>query len=116
MKIKPLPGIVLAHNMKKGERTLDSGIIIRNDDGKEHGIRNRWAQVYAVGEGVREIKEGDWILIEHGRWSRGITMSEDLVLWRIEETAILLQSDEEPSDLFVGTSTESGFEKEIPIG
>lgn len=111
MNIKPLPGIVLVHNMKRGERQLASGIILRNDDGKEHGVRNRWAQVYAVGEGVHDIKANEWVLIAHGRWSRGIKVNKELELFRVENESILLVSDEEPDDLNVGNSTESGFQK-----
>ena len=28
------------------ERVTAGGIILRSDDGKEHGIRPRWAEVY----------------------------------------------------------------------
>lgn len=99
--------------MKKGERTLASGIILRNDDGKEHGVRNRWAQVYAVGSKVRDLSVGDWVCIEHGRWSRAIKVDDELTLWRADPESVLMVSDEEPDDTFVGTSTESGFAKEF---
>jgi hypothetical protein len=71
-----------------------------DDDGKERGIRERWAQVYAVGPDVDDISVGQWVLIKHGRWSRGIKVSvqgEDVTIRQAEyPDAILLVSQECP--------------------
>ena len=37
--IKPLRNNLIVRNIEKGERKTKGGIILRNDDGKEHGIR-----------------------------------------------------------------------------
>ena len=74
--IEALPGKVLVHNMERGEQVTASGIILTNDEGTSTGIRNRWAQVYSVGKGVNAIEAGEWVLIEHGRWSRGIEVND----------------------------------------
>lgn len=113
MKIKPLPGKVIVHNFQKGERQLKSGIILRNDDGKEHGVKSRWAQVYAVGAGCEEVKVGEWVLIEHGRWGRGIEINEDLTVYLADYASFKAASDVEPTDDYVGNSTESGFRKDL---
>jgi len=63
---------VIVTNIESGARLTSKGIIIPDDDGKERGIRPRWAEVYAVGEGITDIKAGEWILVNHGRWTRGI--------------------------------------------
>ena len=63
---------VIVTNIESGARLTNNGIIIPDDDGKERGIRPRWAQVYAVGEGIDDIKVGEWILVSHGRWTRGM--------------------------------------------
>lgn len=63
---------VIVTNIESGARLTTNGIIIPDDDGKERGIRPRWAQVYAVGEGIDDIKVGEWVLISHGRWTRGM--------------------------------------------
>lgn len=65
-------GKVLVTNLDSGEQKLKSGIIIQNDDGKVRGVHSRWCQVYSVGEDITDIKEGEWLLIDHGRWSRTI--------------------------------------------
>lgn len=65
-------GKVLVQNLDKGEQKLKSGIVLQDDDGKLSGIHARWAQVHSVGPDITDIKEGEWILINHGRWSRTI--------------------------------------------
>ena len=48
-KIKAIRGDVLVHNMHFGETKTAGGIIIQSDDAKAHGVKPRWAQVYAKG-------------------------------------------------------------------
>ena len=67
-------GKVLVTNLDCGEQKTEAGIIILNDDGKTAGIHSRWAKVYSVGEDITEIKEGEYILVSHGRWSRTINV------------------------------------------
>ena len=52
--IKPLRNNLIVRNIEKGERKTKGGIILRNDDGQEHGIRPRWAQVYRVGSAISD--------------------------------------------------------------
>lgn len=63
---------VIVTNIESGARLTKKGIIIPDDDGKERGIRPRWCQVYAVGDEIDDIKVGEWILVSHGRWTRGM--------------------------------------------
>lgn len=65
-------GKVMVSDIDYGEQVTESGIVIQSDDGKLRGIRSRWAKVYSVGEDITDIKEGEWILVAHGRWSRTI--------------------------------------------
>ena len=39
--LKPMKGKVLVHNIETGDKRTKSGIIILDDDGKDHGIRER---------------------------------------------------------------------------
>ena len=90
---------ILVTEMAFKERKLSSGIMLLNDDGKTSGIRPRWAKVYAVGPEQTEIQVGQWIFVEHGRWSRGIEVevdSEQLTLRRVDPKSIIFVSDEEP--------------------
>lgn len=74
MGIQACKGKVIVSNLDKGEQVLASGIVLADDNGKSDGIHSRWAKVYSVGEDVTDIKVGEWILVEHGRWSRTITI------------------------------------------
>ena len=75
-KLIPLQDNVIVTDMNFGQRVLSSGIIVASDDGKGHGIRPRWGQVYAVGPEQKDIEVGDWILVTHGRWTRGVKIEE----------------------------------------
>ena len=92
---------ILVTEMAFRERKLSSGIVLLNDDGKTSGIRPRWARVYAVGPEQKEIAVGQWIFVEHGRWSRGIEVEvndEQLTLRRVDPKSIIFVSDEEPDE------------------
>lgn len=103
-KIKAIRGDVLVHKMHFGETKTAGGIIIQSDDAKAHGVKPRWAQVYAKGhENNDPYNIGDWILIEHGRWTRKIKVqnehNEEIELQKVETDSILAWQDEEPKDL-----------------
>lgn len=97
--LRPLHDHVIVTDMNFGQRTLSSGIILMNDDGKTDGIRPRWAKVYAVGPDQKDVTPGQWILIEHGRWTRGVEVEIDGVeftIRRVDATSIMMVSDEQP--------------------
>lgn len=92
---------VIVRDMSFNERKLSSGIIMLNDDGKTTGIRPRWAKVYAVGPEQKDIKKDQWILIEHGRWTRGLEIEVDgetFTIRRADPDCIMFVSDDPPSD------------------
>lgn len=100
MKARAMPNKLLVHNMEKGTRKLASGIVLPNDDGKEHGVRCRWAQVFSVGKDVRGLEENMWVLVEHGRWSRGMQLDAELTVYSVDwRTGILAWSWEQPFEL-----------------
>lgn len=100
MKIKALNNKVLVSDLERGSRMIN-GIIIPDDNMKSQGIRPRWAQVYSVGDNITDIQPGQWILIEHGRWTRTLKIrqesGENLLLWAVEwPDSVLVVSDEPP--------------------
>jgi len=103
---------VLVSDMYFGEQTTASGLIISSDNGKERGIYPRWAKVYSKGPENKDPYEvGDWILIEHGRWTRGMnieTNDGDLEIRMVETESILAWSDEKPDEVYIGHTTENG--------
>ena len=100
-KLKPLKDHVLVSSMNFGERTLSSGLVLLGDDKKNSGIRPRWGKVYAIGPEQKDVVPGQWILVEHGRWTRGVKFEVEtdkfITVRRIDSKAILLVTDEEPS-------------------
>ena len=97
--IRALNDHVLVADMNFKERVLSSGIQLLNDDGRGAGIRPRWAEVYAVGPEQQDITVGQWILVAHGRWTRGVKIEDttgEHTLRRIDPNDILLVSDVEP--------------------
>ena len=108
--IKPLGKNVIVRDMNFEGRTLDSGIVLLGDDGKTDGIRPRWAQVYAVGPDQTDVAVGQWVLLEHGRWSRGIKITKDgeeFTIRRADPDAIMMVSDEEPNSESIATSVHA---------
>lgn len=100
IKIRALNDDVLVSNMDFGEITLRSGIVLRSDDAQVHGIKPRWAKVYKIGPQQQDVSEGQWILIEHGRWTRKIKIDDgDGVkeIQKVDINAILAVSDERPN-------------------
>lgn len=99
--LQALKDWVLVSDMNFKERRTSSGLYLLNDDGRTAGIRPRWAQVYATGPEQKDITSGQWILVAHGRWTRGVKiedMSGEHTIRRIDPNDILLVSDEEPLD------------------
>lgn len=43
--INPLSDHILAIDMEVGEKITRGGIILTDDNGKEHGIRPRWCHI-----------------------------------------------------------------------
>jgi len=108
--IKPLGKNIIVRDMSFDIRTLDSGIVLLSDDGKTDGIRPRWAQVYATGPEQTDVTVGQWVLVEHGRWSRGIKITqngEELTIRRADPEAIMMVSDEQPQSETIANSVHA---------
>ena len=73
-KITPLRDNVIVEEMKFGMQTTSKGLIILSDDGANHGIKPRWGKVHAVGPDQTDVQVGQYVLVEHGRWTRGIEL------------------------------------------
>jgi len=105
--IEALNDHILVADMNFGSRKLSSGILLPNDDGLSAGIRPRWAKIYAVGPDQKDVGVGQWILVAHGRWTRGVKIEDskkEVTIRRIDPNDILLVSDSEPD----GDDTVSG--------
>lgn len=108
MRFKTIRAIrdhVIVEDMYFGEQKTNAGIIILDDDGKDFGIKPRWAKVHAIGPEQEDVKVGDYVLIEHGRWTRGIEMEREdgtkFTIRRVDNGCILMSSEEKPKDVYV---------------
>ena len=105
-KIIPIRDNVFVTDMNFDEQVTSGGIIIPSDDGKDSGIKPRWGRVYAVGREQQDVKVGEWILMEHGRWTRAIEVIEEdgtkRKIHRVDIKCMLLSADEKPNDISVG--------------
>lgn len=115
-----VPGIhaildhVIVTDMDFSGRQLSSGIYLLGDDGKSEGIRPRWAKVYKVGPDQHDVNVGEWVFVEHGRWSRGIELDingDVFAARRIDPNCIIFKSDTKPEDDDTISTAVSGEKK-----
>ena len=103
---------VLVTDMHFGEQTTKGGLIIKDDNGSTRGIYPRWGKVYAKGpDNVDEYEVGQWVLIEHGRWTRGILLKNNGIekeVRMVETESILAMSEEKPEGLQIGSEHADG--------
>jgi co-chaperonin GroES (HSP10) len=112
INVRPLSKDLLVINMDMGEQTTAAGIVIASDDGKAHGVKPRWAEVYKVGEKCElNVKPGQWVLIEHGRWTRKIKIDDgqgEKAFQKVETKSIIAVTDTRPNDFYIGQEFSNG--------
>jgi co-chaperonin GroES (HSP10) len=110
--LKPIKNRVIVSNMHFGEQRTENGLIIADDNGQTRGIYPRWCQVHAKGpENKDEYDVGDWILVEHGRWTRGVKINEgrgDEELRMVEAESVLGWSKTKPEGVQFGAEYADG--------
>ena len=104
--LRPVRNRVIVSDMYFGEQKTKGGLILTSDDGKSRGIYPRWGKVYAKGpENDDPYNVGDWVLVEHGRWTRGVELDDgtkDQTVRMVEAESILMWSTEKPDDVYIG--------------
>lgn len=104
--LEPIRDNILITDMDFDEQVTAGGIVLPSDDGKAEGIKSRWGRVWAVGPEQKEVEVGEWILLEHGRWTRGVTLEDaegnKTIIRRADLKAILAVSNEKPAGLIHG--------------
>ena len=102
---RALQDYIVVTDMNFKEKISNGGIIIPNSDGKLEGVHPRWGRVYSVGRKQLDIRVGQYVLVKHGRWTRG-TLIEDQegeqTIRRIDPADILLVSDDPQHDETIG--------------
>ena len=110
-QLRPLNDSVIVSDMVFDQRISRGGLILLNDNGTTAGIRPRWGRVYAIGPKQKEVQVGQWIMVAHGRWTRGIdiedgTAEHKRTIRKIDPKDILLVSDraDRPQDDTMSTA------------
>ena len=101
MNLKPLPGRLYCKALETGLRTSAGGIVLTDDNNATAGaggVRPRWFEVINVNIDTNpdDIKIGDYVLVEHGRWSRRFSGTDIDHYSIVEEKAVLLVSEDAP--------------------
>ena len=114
-QLKAIHDHIIVSDMAFDVRISRGGIWIPNDNGKGHGIRPRWGKVYAIGPEQKDVKVGQWILVEHGRWTRGLELVDEngpRTIRKIDPNCVMMVSDEEECPDVEGISTAVHIEKQ----
>jgi co-chaperonin GroES (HSP10) len=105
-ELRPLRDNVFISDMEFGEQKSRGGIVLLSDDAKDHGIHPRWGKVFAKGkENKDQYEVGHWVLVKHGRWTRGMkyeTESGDEIIIRMIDTDdVLCWAEKQPDSTTV---------------
>ena len=69
-----------------------------------------------MGPEQEDVEVGQWILVEHGRWTRGVKVdidNDEFTLRRIDGDAVMIVSDELPPDDTVSTAVDGNAQQRI---
>lgn len=98
--VRPLRDVVFIKHMDFESQKTINGLILPKDDGKVTGIRPRWGQIWAIGPDQTELKVGEWVLVEHGRWTRTVEVEQEdgsvLEVRMVDNNAIMAVSETLP--------------------
>lgn len=100
--LSPLPSDILVTDMEQGDRLTSSGLYLLDDTtATTENIKPRWCKIYKVGSDVLDLKADQWILVEHGRWSYGVTFNvngNEHYIQKVDPNGILMVSNEYPGE------------------
>lgn len=100
-ELRAIKDNVIVADMEFDGRKTSTGIILPSDNGKSAGVRPRWARVYRIGPEQKDVEVGQYILVAHGRWTRGLKIEDDQgvkTIRKIDPKDILMVSDEPQYD------------------
>jgi co-chaperonin GroES (HSP10) len=118
--LKPLKDKVFVTDINFDEEVTSGGIVLKSDNGKGEGVKPRWGRVWAIGPEQEDVEVGQWILMEHARWTREFQHeAEDGTITRLhmaDLNAIMLVADEKPQSVQRGVAAGAGsnFNFNIP--
>ncbi len=94
MQIKPIHDKVLAKMIDGfGDRKTAGGVIVVENDGTTEAIRPRWFEVMFTGPEQKDVNPGEYVLVAHGRWSRGVDFENEKVYFLDNDEMLAVQTD-----------------------
>jgi hypothetical protein len=83
-----------------GIKKTSSGLYINDVDGSAEAVRPRWFKITHVGPDQKDVGVGDYVLVSHGRWSRGffISTTDEQKYFHLDEDEILIVTDQLPKE------------------
>ena len=112
---KPLGNGIAVRNMEFGEQKTEGGLIILSDDGKNSGIHPRWGEVTHIGPDQQDVEVGQFVLVSHGRWSRGFELNGEM-LRTVDPDDVLGVQDEEPQSIYKASAGHQTREYQGKVG
>ena len=101
--LKPLRNNILVTDMEFEMQRTTGGLFIPSDNGKTSGIHPRWGRVWAIGPEQTDVNINEWVLIEHGRWTRTVELEQSdgttVELRMVDFNAVLAVAAEKPDDV-----------------
>jgi hypothetical protein len=99
---QPIKTNVFVTDLDHGPTVTQGGIIRPDDNMSATGIRPRWACVWAIGPEVEDIKVGEWVFIEHARWTNSIDIrlpEGNVRVWKVDwPNGVLLAAQDDPRE------------------
>ena len=100
--LRPLRDKIIVTDMEFGMETTKAGIVLPSGDGKSSGLHARWARVLFVGNEQKDVKVGQWVLMQHGRWTRAHKYEDEngneIKIHMIDNKGILGLQDTKPEE------------------
>ena len=103
--IRALNDHIIVTDMNFDQKITHGGIIIPHSDKKLEGIHARWARVYAIGPTQLDVRVGQYVLVSHGRWTRGLDIEDaegQKTIRRVDNKDILMVSNDPMQDETIG--------------
>jgi hypothetical protein len=101
-KITAYKDTILCIDGDFGNKTTESGIIVKSTIGSDEGIAPRWFQAFDIGPEIDWIKPGQWLYVAYGRWTEGFSVPDDRLeegakIWKVDPDACMMISDTNPT-------------------
>lgn len=99
-KVKAFGSRVLAEMVESPDlyRKTKGGIYTSDKDGTADAIRPRWFKVYSVGEEVEDVSVGEYVLMEHGRWTPSMKVDDATSLHMLDNKDMLATTNKDPME------------------